>query len=510
MLANKEIIISIAEHGAVITIFHGQKTLEKLFIDLLDETSQNHIKNIFKKFSAAPIYIILDNHDQSYRKKNYPLLKKGDLKQVIKRDLASDIDKESIKNYIILDQNSDTKSKERKQWEVLFVSCPLSENTHQWLKFLLEFPNEIKGIYMAAIEMQLLFKNLEKNINLKSKIASKKNQVYCLILRNKISQIRQVVFSKHGMIFTRTIDYDFTKASDLEKYEHDIYSTFEYLKRLYSDLKMSEFEVVNILSEKELEKINKINNVELNFINYTPNQVAKELGYFDLLPNNSAFCDLLISRSFYEAKKKQLKFSTKKIDFFHKFFLAINSLHYANLILIALVSLFCVMVVYEKEKHSKAIETIENKKLTTLQELAKLNKFSLNQGKNQQEVSIERIVDFGKNEELFGKIEDKFLEFYDELAFVKNHNVILKSASYQLKIPNPKILTNLENYEIKFSGEIKNKSGDIEDLFRNFDNLNAQVKKNYVNMKIDYNELPKNIDFNKKYYSFPIDFTIRK
>lgn len=509
MLANKEIIVSIGEHGTVITTYCGKETLNKLFIDFLDEKSQTHIKNTLKYLSSAPIYILLDNHEQTYRKKNYPPVRKGDLKQIIKRDLINDIDKDSIKNYVIFDDIKSNKTKEKKQWEVLFVSCPLSENIHEWLKFLLEFPNEIMGIYMIPIETQSLFKKLQKNINLKSKISNKKNQVYCLILRNKISQVRQIVFSKHGMIFTRTINYDFTKPNDLEKYEHDIYSSFEYLKRLYPDLKISEFEIVNILSEQELSIINKINNVELNFVNYTPNQAAIELNFEDLLPNNSAFCDLLISRSFYESKRKYLRLSTPKIDFFHKFFLAIKSLHYLNLILLVCISLFCLITIYSKEKHSTFIEDAQIKKLTASQSLTRLNKFG-DDNQKEESISIERIVDFGKNEELFSKIENRFSVFYQKLSFTKEYDIILKSASYQLKSNNSRDLKNLDNYIIKFTGTINNKTGDIEDLFQSFDSLNAHVSKTYDKMTVNHSELPRNIDFNKKYYSLPIDFTISK
>ena len=83
---------------------------------------------------------MLDNHEQTYRKKKNILpLEKGDLKQIIKRDLINDIDKDSIKNYVIFDDIKSNKTKEKKQWEVLFVSCPLSENIHEWLKFLQNF-----------------------------------------------------------------------------------------------------------------------------------------------------------------------------------------------------------------------------------------------------------------------------------------------------------------------------------------------------------------------------------
>jgi hypothetical protein len=66
------------------------------------------------------------------------------------------------------------------------------------------------------------------------------------------------------------------------------------------------------------------------------------------------------------------------------------------------------------------------------------------------------------------------------------------------------------SYKINFNGDLFNKSGDIEDLFREFDILTNEVKRNMEKQKVSYAELPRNIDFNKKYYNFPIDFSVTK
>ena len=75
---------------------------------------------------------------------------------------------------------------------------------------------------------------------------------------------------------------------------------------------------------------------------------------------------------------------------------------------------------------------------------------------------------------------------------------------------NAKAPTNNTNYQISFGGTVLNKSGDIEDLFTEFDALVNEVKKNLSNNQIKYSELPRDINFNQKYYSFPINFNIAK
>ncbi|MFT6333139.1 MAG: hypothetical protein ACJAW3_001492, partial [Lentimonas sp.] len=57
-------------------------------------------------------------------------------------------------------------------------------------------------------------------------------------------------------------------------------------------------------------------------------------------------------------------------------------------------------------------------------------------------------------------------------------------------------------------GDLSDKSGDIEILFRKFDNLNLETRKEFPDFKISYSELARDVDFSKKYYSFPFNLTI--
>ena len=72
---------------------------------------------------------------------------------------------------------------------------------------------------------------------------------------------------------------------------------------------------------------------------------------------------------------------------------------------------------------------------------------------------------------------------------------------------NSKAPSANSEYDLVFGGDMFNDSGDIEDLFSEFDDLVIEVKENLVKNHIKYNDLPRNIDFNKKYYSFPVEFT---
>lgn len=510
MFSKKNIVVTIGNYGAVVALHEGNEIKNKIFIDELNDAAKEELKGIFSKNKSALIYVLLDTIDQSYKKKIYPSVRKSDLIRIIKRDLANDGDRESLKNYIIHNQKkSEKKQQASSKWECLFVSSSNSEVINKWLEFLLEMPNHLIGIYMLPIETFGLFRLLKESLAAQSKIRNKKNDLYCLVMQNKVSGIRQIVFSDQGIVFTRVVNYNFEQADFLEKYEQDIYSTFEYLKRLFPDLQIAELDIVNVFPPEAVEKIKRINNVELNFINYTAHEVASKIGYSKILPQNSNFCDLLISKVF-EKEKKILKFVTPKITLLNRFFSILKASYVLNLSLVITICSTILFSIFSAERIADHVEKAEIEKLSAMQEFTKLKHVAL-EGSNTDgsvdSVDFEQIIDLGKMEELLGSTGGNFIEFYIKLKFLKNVNVKLDRFSYTLTGFNPKSPAPKLSYDVRFGGELANKSGDIEDLFTEFDALLGEVKKNLGDSQIKYPSLPRDIDFNKKYYGFPVDFT---
>lgn len=511
MFSEKNIVVTIGNYGAVVALHEGSDIKSKVFIEKFNDEAKEQIKKIFENNKSAPIYVLLDTVDQSYKKKIYPSVRKSDLSRIIKRDLASDGDRESIKNYIVLNTKKPAGVKQTNaRWEALFVSSSNSETINEWIDFLLGMPNHLLGIYMLPIEAFSLFKLLKPNLKSQSKIQNKRNDLYCLVIQNKVSGIRQIVFSEQGIVFTRVVNYNFEQPDFLEKYEQDIYSTFEYLKRLFPDLSMAELDIVNIFPNDVLDVIKKVHNIELNFINYTPNKVANDIGYGKVLADNSNYCDLLISKVFSK-EKKILKFATPRISLLERFFTGLKISYYLNLFMVMIICAVTLFTIFSQEEIAELIDLAEAEKFSAIQQLSKLKRSALEGEQSVEDgeiVDVERITDFGKIEEVLGAVGISFGDYYIKLKFLKDFNVKLNKFSYSLPGFNSKNPVATSNYEIGFGGEILNKSGDIEDLFREFDTLVIEVKKNLEGNNVKYNDLPRNIDFNKKYYNFPIDFTV--
>lgn len=516
MISKENFVVTIGNYGTVVALHRNNEIINKIFLEKLDEQIKSELKKLFNKHSSSQIFILLDSVDQSYKKKSYPPLSRRDLDNIIKRDIRNDPDKDALKSHILLNPK---KLKSEKTWECLFISSHKSDVVNEWIDFLLDTKNHLAGIFMLPVESFHLFKKLissikpeENNPNSKVKNIAKSKGVYCVVVQNKVSGLRQIVFTKTGIIFTRVVNYNFEESDFLKKYEHDIYGTFEYLKRIFPEILIHEFEVINILSKKTTSIIEESTNSEIKYHNLTPFEASKKIGFKDIIPENANYCDLLISNIFAK-EKKILKLTTPKIAFFNRVFLSLKISHYINMALCGLISLTIAYTLFSNSQNNKIVKDLNKKKELALQEFKNIEFSTLNENnltENGKNIDIETIIDFGTIEANLQSSEINLIKFYEKLRFLGKFKVILKNFNLRTdnSIKNPQNLS--PNFQIIIDGKINNKSGDIDDLFKNFDLLVSEVKKAYDGNKITYTELPRNINFNEKYYSFPINFIISK
>lgn len=503
-ISKKSFVVTIGNFGAIVALYHKDNIINKVFLEEFNDKAKEDLTKLFNGNKSVPIYILLDSLDQSYKKKIYPAVIKSDLERLMLRDMRSDPDQDSLKSNIILNP----KKSRTQNWECLYIATSKSETTKSWIDFLLEMPNYVAGIYMLPIETIHLFLSLKKLI----KKPEKKRDIYCVILQTQTAGVRQIIFSNDGIAFTRVVNYDFTQPDFLKKYEADIYSSFEYSKRVVPDIVISDFEVLNIFPDDILNILKNSTNLELKYTNITPTQAGLEAGYSGAPEQDGKFCDMLISRTFAKAKKKTLRFSVPKMDFLGKLFLSFSAAFLVDAVLLVLILISILYMIFSQSHIRNSIKTYNIEKTTARAELERVKAAAYDGEKitdNGKVIDIETVMDFGRLETSLGSGSDDFFKNYLKLDFLKNHNVSLNSYSYSINDFNDRSPEGKKQYQIKFNGKIFNKSGDIEDLFTNFDLLVAAVKKAFgENSQIKYSELPRNIDFGQKYYDFNIDFTI--
>lgn len=505
-------VITIGEFGIIFALHKKNKIENKIFFKELNEETSKNLTQILNQNKNLPVYILLDTVDQSYKKKDYPFIKKNDLTHLIKRDFEEDSDKNSLKNHIILNLNEKDKAQKDKKWHCLFISASISNITQKIIDFINKNENRLIGVYLCPLESISLFKTLKESIKSSSKIGEKKSETYCLVTQSKISKTRQTVFFQDQLIFTRLLDYDCLDANFIEKYEKDLMATLQYLRKIFPEIDVSEIETVNILPNNTLKGIEKIKNIELNFVNYTPYKAALIAFKNFEISENSEVCDLIFSKIFFDNKKKISRFSNKKIDYVEKMFLAMKFSYFFNLFMLVLIGFYCLFSISKINESQENIAYSKALELSALQGLNQATKKILggeeiiDQNSNEK-IDIDKIIDFGKINEQLQNVENIIYEKYSNLRFIKNHPVKFEKVIIEVKGFDKEKISRL-NYTIELKGKIYNKNGDIENLFSEFDGISSEFKKNFSKEKLTLSELPRNIDFAQKYYEFNINFSI--
>jgi hypothetical protein len=506
MLNNKAFTISIGEYGVVVALHQGKSVLSKILLSSLNKENKPRLTNFFLRHKSIPIYILLDTVEQNYKKKSYPPVNRQDFNKIAKRDFKKEFEHSDkiLQNYIGI------KNKVSKKWECMFVSVTCSNEVDKWIDFLLGLPNKMAGIYMLPIEAKTLAEKLFEIVKESPKVKITEDTILSIIVENKISGIRQIVFSKNSIIFTRVVNYDFNNPNFSHQFEQDIFRANEYLKMIFPKLRAQDVVGVNILSEELIKKINKSQGRELNFINYTPNGIAKKFGLTNATSSiKSNFSDVIIANFFVNRKKKVLKFTNPKTSFLGNLYLLLNSCLVINALLTLFIAGSLIKSLFINYHNDEKLIKLRKYRSALQEKIQTINNAALEGEVGVQDSNLaNEIIDFGKIDEVLGNNRVNINPIFSRLSFLHNYSAIASSFSFQLIGYNPKNSTLSKKFSFSVEGSVDEKDGDVEKLLRKFDTLSMETEKTFSEYKVNFSEVPKGIDFSKKYYSFPFTVVI--
>jgi hypothetical protein len=492
----KTIVLNIGDRGTIISLHKGNDITKKLFINKLTNDVIEKLKKFFDENKRVPICILLDTIGQNYNHKTFPSVNRFDLYSLVKRKFEQEIPKKDLKGKIFIDRDKVTK-----KWNYLFISSPVDSPLKEWLAFINTLENRLQGIYFLPLEMQnfasTLLKKMQFTKNLKPKWL-------LIVTQNKVSDLRQIATNNDILIFTRLLNKDSMKLNFGEKLKNDVLRTCEYLKRFSTSFKMKDLMVITITDKETKEKLKNIKIQNVNFVKFTPYEVAKKFNLSDdVISTETKFFDILISSIFIKGKKV-LKFFDADIYKLNQLFFVYTFLKNAFLFLTLLIGLIIGLRIYYKANFEIRNETI-------VQDIA--NKTKILQAKKEEEFgleseSVEEIMDIGTISQI---IQDSKKDPFNSLAKFYNvqgnlsvaYNIRWGLVNFDFENLNKKFKYNV-NYEVI----LLNKSGNIDDLFKKFDLFVKKLSEVFPKNKVTYSKLPSNIDFNKKYYSFPIKVNI--
>lgn len=516
----KNFTVSIGEYGVVVALHNGSDVQNKILIASLSEEHKPQLTDLFTSNQKARIYLLVDTNSQTYKRKSYPLVREFDFRKIAKRDADKENDavEKSFKSFYY------AKNREQKKWDCTFVSAFESDEIKKWEEFLMSLPNVFVGIYMLPIETYHLAKMIFDIAKSEKKVVETKDQLISFTIQNKISGVRQTIFYNQTIVFTRVVHYDIGNKNFAERFEQDLFRTSEYLKMIFPNLKIQDVAMINVLSDDIIEKIKYSKNHDLRFINYSPFEIATKAGITNAITKNTSnFSDVLIANFFVGHLKKILKFQNPRISFLYKLnFLAKAILHFNFATVVGIIILFANIIITNHEYNQKILQLnktriglerrLQDASNAALDIGGKVDKDeNANLKAEDKNIMANKIVDFGKIDEVLSVMNNSEInDIFNRMVFIQKYGTVIDSFRYQLSNFNSKA-TSFSNQKAFFvGGTIFDPSGDIEILFRKFDSLSLDTKNKFPEYEVKYSELSKNVDFSKKYYSFPFDLILEK
>jgi hypothetical protein len=494
-----KVVVSIGNNGSIITINRGKNIVKTSYVsDLSSEKSRSDIENLLRQFKKAPIYFILDNVGQNYVKRSFMNVNYFDLQKIVERKFNYEIPKTDLKEKRFLGKNTVTN-----EWEYMFISSPIDDFLQDWINIIESRENILLGIYMLPLETEGVLKLIDKRLF--NKKDNKIGEWCSLLIENRVSGFREMVFCKNKLLFTRILDLESDdKEQFIRNFSETKLRTTEYLKRFLKNFDEKKMNVFTITSKEKKDILSMVNDVRVK--HYSLREFGAILGEKNIDKYQQDYGDILLQRLIMK-NKKTISFSNAEMKSVRMFSLTLSLLQAVRNLAVAILPIFIVISFVSlakiKTELFKVQKTLEDETL---------------------ELDKKRKDEFGENTKNADEIT-KIASFYYNLKLNQTNpfNFIVKFAenSHDLILVNEFVWNKNEYVKHDFTKRYKstynincvlaNKSGKVDDLFKMHDNYSKKIKGAFSGYDVIVSNLPKNINFSTNYYYYPlkIDFMER-
>ncbi|MDR0572135.1 MAG: hypothetical protein LBG48_04760 [Rickettsiales bacterium] len=485
------ITISVGNNGSILTLNKGRKTVKMMYIsDLTTEKNWGEVENLLKRFQRTPIYIILDNVGQNYIKRSFFNMNYFDLKKIVERKFNYEIPKNDLKKKRSLGKNPVTKEQ-----EYMFISSPIDDFLQDWLNMISSKNNILQGIYMLPLEVE----NILKRINKKQSSKKQKPVDWNIFLfENKISGFREITFYKGRLLFTRILSLDSEDKSDFVKnFEDNKLRTIEYLKRFSQSFEDTEIRIFTVSSDEKKELLSQLTDKRIQ--PYSLLEFGNLLGEKNAKNYQQDYCDILLQRLIMR-NRRILLFSNAEIRNIRSFSTVLNFLSAIRTILILVLIVFFSVSMFSSNRLKSTLQQTQN---TYEQEHTNLEKRKKEEFGDRVD-NIEEIMAVAFFYDSLENTKTDPFEFIKKFSENSYDTVLVNELSWNKNAYMEHIFRNKYKHVFSIVGVLINKSGKVEDLFKIYEEYNIKIRAIFGNYAINITKLPENIDFNTKYYYFPL------
>lgn len=494
----KVITINVGNKGVVLSIKGNNRILEKLFIDDFNQETLPIVTEFFAKNKRLNAFIILDTVAQNYNYKIFPPLNYFDLQKIVIRRFNSEIPRNDLKQRKFLYKNPIDKRS-----VYLFISASTDSPLKEWLNFFKTIPNNLLGIYILPLETVDFARKIMISSGMK-KVIAEKNKWILITFNDQTSDLRQVAIFNNNIAFTRLISLDSAGDNLAEFAKNDIIRTSEYIKRFDAEFTFDKLSIITILDQKNKEALKNLKIEKTIILNYTPGDIAKELNLGNSsIESDEKYTDLLLTLFIFK-NRRRVRFGNFILNLIYNIVLLLNLIKKAAAAVILLIIISLVSVVFLKILYKTKIVGL-NEDLSKNKEILQ-NKSEEKFGMDSKEV--DKIIDAGNLKNLFDfKYVDPIPSF--EIFSLAQGDIAL-THSLKWTIENFDYQSTNKNNTIKATYDISiiNPDGDANKLFNKYDSLSTKLRDTYKENLTGITTLPNNINFSKKYLTYPVKVEI--
>lgn len=537
-MSSKKALLFLGSKSNLLYLFIKNKLHKELHLSkTLDDENKKKISDLFAENKNFKIQIFLDGAEQFYHLKKYPNVSKSSVKKMINRDMGknnhgnSQDDIPSVEGEIIFHD------KEEECWNHITVSSSLEDDIISWVNFILEVDNlYLSGIYNTPTECEsflnqiLTYKKTEYERETQSK-NFKEKKINILFFRTKINNLRQVIFYKGKIIFTRIVSYDLGK-SFLNDFKNDLDRMTEYLARMVGNIDPGDINIISIFPDLVCQKMKQVEREDIKYQYFTISDISKVFNSKEKIESVGYNSDKILAISLLESKKRVLSFDYGKMKLLHKLDVIKKSVVLVAFFLICGMVLNLNIMNGQKQIKQQELQKLAIERSKYFKDLNEIKSKALSANNESDAAFIRSYGDIMKKAN--DGYERNFIDLIDKSSFLPTVNIVIdkivfkdfassrlfnkvssldKNTQKKRRVRKKTLAKKTEektNIDISFFGKLKIPSGNINDGFSSFDRFTISLNKKFPDYKIKKSEIPNNLKFNQKYFEIPVNFNLSK
>ena len=293
-LGKRRFILTVGEDGAILTYVVGNAVKVRAMAPSTAPEDVEPFLEVLAEDRKAPIRVLLDVLDQSYRQEDVPVGNPMDGPKILRRKLEMTFPGDVLRGALKLGKEGAGRTAKR---HYLFCAVPQNGQLESWIEFVQGLPNPKRGLALLPLEAGEMTRKLVKAANLDADAAPAGSRPHwrMLLSRHRTGGFRQVVLKNDQMIFTRLtqgLPFDAPPEDIAHAIAREFRMTATYLKRL-GYLPEDRLDLVLLTSAEVAEAAAEQDMPATELLAISPHKAADLLGFSGVADPEDDFADVL-------------------------------------------------------------------------------------------------------------------------------------------------------------------------------------------------------------------------